>query len=56
MGRRVSVDEKGILHCRLCDSTRLRVKESERFRRTKHLTCAACGTRQVFHEKREATT
>jgi len=50
MWRHVSVDECGELHCRKCGGTRLRCKVRERGRSTKHLTCAACGARQVFRE------
>lgn len=54
MVRRVKVDENGDLHCRKCNSVRLRAKEDERGKSRKHLRCAACGAKQVFEESANA--
>jgi len=52
--RKAQVDEDGSPRCRTCGSVALLARSDERNKRTQHLKCASCGTRQRYREREVA--
>jgi hypothetical protein len=49
--RKAHVDHEGSPRCRTCGSVALLARSDERKKRTQHLKCAECGTRQRYRER-----
>jgi len=49
--RKAYVDQDGTPRCRTCGSVALLARSDERDKKTQHLKCAACGTRQRYRDR-----
>jgi len=49
--RKANVDQDGHPRCRTCGSPALLARSNERDKRTQHLKCASCGTRQRYRDR-----
>jgi len=52
--RKAIVDQDGQPRCRTCGSIELLARSNERDKKTQHLKCASCGTRQRYRDREVA--